>query len=137
MRARVAEQGLAGLIQVDSAGTQGFHGGEPPDRRSQHCAAQHGVDLSGLKARKLRDSDYAEFDIIAAMDHGHLAHMQRHCPAHLADRLHLFMSFAPDWDGPQDVPDPYYGEFGFEEVFQMVEAGVAGLIAKIKADQAA
>lgn len=133
MRARVAALGLDGKIEVDSAGTHGFHAGEPPDPRSQKTAKQHGVDLSGLRARKVSAEDFSSFDIIAAMDRGHLDALHRLCPSREAARLRLFMEFAPDYDGPDEVPDPYYGEHGFEEVFAMVEAGVAGLIAHLRA----
>jgi protein-tyrosine phosphatase len=132
MRDRVAELDLTPSIDVDSAGTQGFHAGEPPDHRSQRTALKHGVDLSDLRARKIAALDFETFDIIAAMDRGHLDALRRLCPAPFHDRLHLFMDFAEGYDGPDEVPDPYYGEHGFEEVFSMVEHGVGGLIAHIR-----
>jgi len=132
MRDRVAELGLAQVIQVDSAGTQSFHVGEPADQRSQRTALKHGVDLSDLRARKVTAQDFQSFDIIAAMDRGHLNALRRLCPPQFHDRLYLFMDFAQDYDGPDEVPDPYYGEHGFEEVFAMVGQGVEGLIAFIK-----
>ncbi len=132
MRARVAALGLEAAIAVDSAGTHGYHQGEAPDARSQKTALKHGVDLSMLTARKVVPEDFHRFDIIAAMDRGHLDALTRHCPPERADRLHLFMSFAPAYVGEDEVPDPYYGEHGFEEVFAMIEAGVAGLIGHIR-----
>lgn len=132
MRERVAELGLAAAIEADSAGTQGFHAGEPPDHRSQRTALKHGVDLSGLRARKIAPADFETFDIIAAMDRGHLDALRRQCPTPYLDRLHLFMDFASAETEAEDVPDPYYGEHGFEEVFSMVEQGVQGLIAHIR-----
>lgn len=133
MRHLVAELGWADKVRVDSAGTHGYHAGEPPDQRSQRTAHRHGVDLSGLTARKISAHDFEDFDIIAAMDRGHLDALRRHCPRHLQDRLHLFMDFAGDYDGPDEVPDPYYGEHGFEEVFAMIRAGCDGLAAHLKA----
>lgn len=132
MRSRVAALGLEGKVQVDSAGVHGFHAGEPPDRRSQRTAQRHGVDLSNLFARKVTAQDFAAFDVIAAMDRGHFDALFRLCPARFRDRLHLFMDFSQDRDGLDEVPDPYYGEHGFEEVFAMIEAGCDGLLAYLK-----
>jgi len=133
MRGRIAAAGLEGKVLVDSAGTHGFHAGEPPDRRSQSTALKHGVDLSGLISRKLTRRDFESFQVIAAMDHGHLDALRRMSPPEFQDRLHLFMDFAQGYDGADEVPDPYYGEHGFEEVFAMIEKGCDGLLAYLKA----
>ena len=132
MRDRVAAAGLADRVRVDSAGTHGFHAGDPPDTRSQQTAKKHGVDLSGLTARKVIPQDFEEFEVIAAMDRGHLDALRRICPKPFQNRLFLFMDFAQDYDGHDEVPDPYYGEHGFEEVFAMIEKGCDGLIAFLR-----
>ena len=75
--------GLGARIEVDSAGTQGYHAGEAPDPRTQKIARQRGYDLSGLRARKLEMSDFQEFDLLLAMDRGHLEAMRRLCPPDL------------------------------------------------------
>lgn len=131
-RALVAAEGLAGRIEVDSAGTHAYHVGEPPDRRSTEAARKRGYELKDLRARALKKSDFAEFDLLLAMDRGHLDIMRRACPPDLQDRLVLFLSFAPQL-GLQDVPDPYYGAGdGFERVLDMIEAGSVGLMAHIR-----
>jgi protein-tyrosine phosphatase len=131
-RALVAAEGLAGHVATDSAGTHAYHVGEPPDGRSTAAALRRGIDLSDLRARKVRASDYAEFDLVLAMDRGHADILRRHCPADLADRVKLFLDFAPDL-GIKDVPDPYYGGGdGFERVLDMIEAGSAGLLSHIR-----
>ena len=133
-RALVATEGLAGHVATDSAGTHAYHVGEPPDGRSTAAALRRGIDLSDLRARKVRVSDYAEFDLVLAMDRGHADILRRQCPADLADRVKLFLDFAPDL-GIKDVPDPYYGGGdGFERVLDMIEAGSAGLLAHIRRD---
>lgn len=133
-RALVAAEGLAGHVATDSAGTHAYHVGEPPDGRSTAAALRRGIDLSDLRARKVRASDYGEFDLVLAMDRGHADILRRQCPADLADRVKLFLDFAPDL-GMQDVPDPYYGGGdGFERVLDMIEAGSAGLLAHIRRD---
>lgn len=131
-RALVAAEGLEGRIQTDSAGTHGYHVGEPPDRRSAAVALRRGVDLSDLRARKVRPADFSEFDLVLAMDRGHADILRRQCPPEQASRVRLFLDFAPEL-GIQDVPDPYYGEGdGFERVLDMVEAGARGLLEHIR-----
>lgn len=131
-RALVEDEGLAGRIAIDSAGTHAYHVGEPPDRRSTEAARRRGVELKELRARQLRKGDFAEFDLLLAMDRSHMDLMRRACPPDLADRLALFLSFAPQL-GLADVPDPYYGGGdGFERVLDMIEAGSAGLLAHLR-----
>ena len=67
-RYHVNEAGLAGQFEIDSAGTHAYHVGEPPDRRAIAAAAQRGVALQEIKARKVNDSDFERFDFIIAMD---------------------------------------------------------------------
>ena len=131
-RALVAAEGLADRIQTDSAGTHGYHVGEPPDRRSAAAAGKRGIDLTDLRARKVRLSDFGEFDLVLAMDRGHAEILRRQCPPEQAGRVRLFLDFAPAL-GIQDVPDPYYGEGdGFERVLDMVEAGARGVLEHIR-----
>ncbi len=123
--------GLAGLVEVDSAGMQGYHVGEAPDPRAQKAAAQRGYDLSRLRARKLDALDFQRFDLVLAMDRGHLDAMLRVCPEVYRPRVELFMRYAPG-TGQDEVPDPYYGgPAGFDAVLAMCEEGVKGLIEAI------
>jgi protein-tyrosine phosphatase len=119
---------LESFIKVDSAGTHGYHIGEPPDPRSCEAAMKRGIDLSGLRARKVVPEDFERFDLLLAMDHDNLALLKRSArPEHHA-KLGLFMSYASRFD-TDDVPDPYYGgEQGFELVLDMAEDAARGLI---------
>lgn len=131
-RAMLESEGLAGRVTADSAGTHGYHVGEPPDPRSCRAALARGVDLRPLRARQVGAGDFRAFDLVVAMDRGHLAHLERLCPAAERHRLALFMSFAPG-QGTPDVPDPYYGAGdGFERVLDLIEAGSRGLIAHLR-----
>lgn len=124
----VDKLGLGGEVEIDSAGVLGYHAGEKPDPRSCEAAAKRGYDLSRLRARKLVSSDYQRFDLLVAMDDGHLEHMQRQCPAQFSGKLRRFMDYAAR-HGLREVPDPYYGgEAGFEVVLDMIEDGVQGLL---------
>lgn len=124
----IAKLGLGDEIEVDSAGTHGFHAGERPDPRTMKAAASRGYDLSRLRARRLVSADFEYFDLLLAMDQGHLDHMRRVCPPPHAHKLRRFMEFAESRP-VGDVPDPYYGgEQGFDVVLDMVEDGVRGLL---------
>ncbi|OAN52166.1 phosphotyrosine protein phosphatase [Paramagnetospirillum marisnigri] len=128
----VQSQGLDGVIAVDSAGTHAYHVGQPPDDRSVAAARRRGVILDDLRARQVEKADFDSFDLILAMDRGHLGLLTSRCPPVRQDRLALFLSFAPQLR-LQDVPDPYYGGGdGFERVLDMIEAGSAGLLEHIR-----
>lgn len=113
-------------LQVESRGTHDYHVGEPPDERAQHHARQRGYDLSAQRARHVSQDDFERFDLIVAMDSGHLRMLKRLCPAHLQGKLRPFLKNA-------DVPDPYYGgPEGFEQVLDLVEEACRGLLAEIR-----
>jgi len=120
-------------LEVDSAGTHGYHTGSPPDERSIAAARRRGYDLSTLRARVVEAGDFGLFDIVVAMDEDVYGHLQQLVPRTQVARLALFMEFAPGLDR-RDVPDPYYGgATGFEEVLDLVEEGARGLLASLTA----
>lgn len=131
-RRLILDAGLAHRIEVDSAGTHGYHVGEAPDPRTRKAAEKRGYDLSSLRARQLQRPDFETFDLLLAMDHGHLAHMRRMCPPGSVQRVGLFMTYARNF-ALDEVPDPYYGgERGFEAVLDYCEDAVAGLLASLR-----
>ncbi|WP_137157117.1 low molecular weight protein-tyrosine-phosphatase [Rhizobium sp. FKL33] len=127
LRHQAEARGLSRLVSTDSAGTGGWHQGEAPDRRSIAVGRQHGVDISTLRARKLKTSDFTGFDMIFAMDRSNLRDIVRVAPHDSSADIHLFMDFV---SGEQrDVPDPYYGdERDFQDVYAMLDAGCAKLL---------
>lgn len=116
-------------IEVDSAGTHGYHAGDPPDPRAVAAAERRGINIATLRARKVSDSDFDDYDIVVAMDRNNyslLAHRYRQS----AGRLSLFMKYAGKRDA--DVPDPYYGgQRGFEHALDLIERGARGLLKDI------
>jgi len=126
---RLAEQGgLAHRVQVDSAGLSGYHVGEAPDRRSQAHALKRGYDLSKQRARQVCAADFEEFDVLLAMDRGHLDELKRQCPPDRQARIRLLMDYASP-DMGREVPDPYYGgAAGFEDVLDRVEVACQGFL---------
>ena len=114
-------------VHVESAGTHDYHVGDCPDARAQKHALQRGYDLSAQRARQVRKRDFEEFDLIVAMDRGHLHILQRNCPPQHQGKLRMLVA-------GHDVPDPYYGgPEGFEQVLDMVEAACLGLLSEIRA----
>ena len=122
-------------LEVDSAGTAGYHVGDAPDLRTRQAAARRGYDLSALRARVVEPLDFERFNLILAMDHENLRALRedgRRAPEPARERLRLFLEFAPPGT-PEEVPDPYYGgPNGFEEVLDLVEAAARGLIAHLR-----
>jgi len=131
-RKLVREAGLEDAVEVDSAGTHAYHVGNAPDPRAQQTARGRGLDLSDLRARQIRQEDFAHFDYILAMDEDNFYALSLICPAEHQGKLRLLMEFADHW-GEREVPDPYYGgDQGFERVFDMVEAACRGLLDEIR-----
>ena len=128
LRQMAAARGLADRIQVASAGLEGWHAGDPPDRRSQVHALRRGYDLSTLRARHFTRGDFERHDWVIAMDAGHHDRLRTLCPPALRHRLRPAADFAASVP-PAGVPDPYYGDArDFETVLDMVQALCAGIL---------
>ncbi len=136
MRALVREAGLQDRIELDSAGTGGWHVGDSPDARATEAAGRRGIALEGA-ARKVRPRDFEEFDLILAMDANNLRDLQRMAPD---DRAREKVRLLREWgragsqsDGDLDVPDPYYGgPGGFDRVLDLVQASCASLLQQLQ-----
>ena len=117
----------AGLeLHIESAGLGDWHVGQPPDERAQHHARKRGYDLSAQRARQVTVRDFDRFDMILAMDRGHLRALQKLAPARHHARIRLFVE-------GRDVPDPYSGgPEGFEHVLDLVEARCRALLEELK-----
>jgi protein-tyrosine phosphatase len=130
LRRHAEEEGLD--VVVDSSGTGGWHVGDGADRRTVSVLRRHGY-TSDHAARKFRQAWFDDYDLVLALDRGH----QRELTALARDerdraKIRLLRSFDPTAGDP-DVPDPYYdGEAEFEEVREMIEAAVPGLLEHIR-----
>lgn len=132
LRHYLIDAGLADHVRVDSAGTHDYHIGSPPDSRSIRHAHGAGVDISGLRARQVSRADFQNFDLLLAMDGGHLQALQHMAPPALRTRAKLYLDFAPA-QPLRDMPDPYYGDAdGFDLVIRLCHAGSSGLLAHIR-----
>jgi len=132
-RARLAEAGLDGAVEVDSAGTGGWHEGDPADPRTVSVLDEHGYG-SAHTARQFRVSWFPALDLVIALDQGHARELRRLAPTpEDAAKIRLLRSYDPEAGPDLDVPDPYYGgREGFEECLEMVEAASEGLLAVVR-----
>lgn len=132
LRAHIERAGLAGKVEVDSAGTHAYHIGEPPDPRSQKAAANRGYQLANLRARRVAEADFLRFDLILGMDRENLALLREACPPEEQHRLGLLLDYARNVEH-DEVPDPYYGgPEGFERVLDLIEDGCAGVVEELR-----
>ncbi|WP_405382449.1 low molecular weight protein-tyrosine-phosphatase [Maribacter sp. LLG6340-A2] len=119
-------------IKVDSAGTAGYHIGNPPDPRSVKVAFDHGIDISTQRCRKFSVKDFDRFDLIYAMDksnYGNIISLARNQSD--ASKVKLLLNEIDAKD--REVPDPYYdSNDGFETVFQMIDQACEIIATKIK-----
>lgn len=116
---KVTQQGLD--WEIDSAGTGAYHVGELPDVRSIAVAKKYGIDLTSQRARQFEVADFDNFDRIYVMDASNYRNVV-HLARNEADRTKVELIrnvVRPDWN--EQVPDPYWNDNGFEEVFQMLD----------------
>lgn len=131
---KVAEAGLEDRVEVDSAGTSGYHAGAPADARMCATAAAHGTALDALRSRALERSDLSYYDHVFVMDRDNLHDTLFLDPdGDHGTRVRLFREFDPT---PEDyqVPDPYYGgDQGFEHVYAIVDRTTDAILERLRA----
>jgi protein-tyrosine phosphatase len=124
-RAEADRRGLD--VAVDSAGTGGWHAGEPPDARAIAVARRNGVDIAGLRARKVTRADFDRFDHIVALDDENLADLRALRPPAGGAKLSLLLDHVPGREG-EAVADPYYGgDTHFDAAWRDATQGARGL----------
>ncbi len=118
LKAKAKQLGV--LVEVDSAGTIGYHQGGLPDERARAAGEKRGYSFAGIRARKVIDSDFEQFDYILAADGANLEDLMLRCPKSHQHKLSLFLSHSPS--SYEEIPDPYYGgDQGFELVLDLIE----------------
>lgn len=135
MRHLVEEAGLSAVVEVDSAGTAGYHSGEPPDSRARAAGRRAGVEVGG-RARQFKRGDFARFDYVLAMDDANFRDLGALVPDVAArKKLHLLRSFDPTAPRGATVPDPYYGdEADFDEVVRICLDACRPLLAHLRSE---
>lgn len=121
---KLIEQG-GHSITVDSAGTGSWHVGEPPCEHSVAVARNNGVDISALRSRRVKKSDFTAFDLIVALDASNYRDLK-------ALGCQNLVKLGDYGYGGADVPDPYFfkGFEGFENVYKMIEECVSELLSR-------
>ncbi|MBD8512388.1 low molecular weight phosphotyrosine protein phosphatase [Photobacterium sp. WH77] len=129
LRAKAVKAGVE--VEIDSAGTIGYHEGKRPDSRSRAAGEARGYSFEGIRARQIVVGDFEKFDLILVADRQNLSDLTAICPAEYLSKLSLLLAFA---DAEEDeVPDPYYGgEEGFEHVLDLIEAAADRIVAGLK-----
>ena len=128
---------LGDVLEVSSAGTGGWHAGEPMDPRARSALERRGYEDHGHRARAFETAWLDGAGLVVCLDRGHrqtLASMARARAGDYRhdDRLVLLRSFDRRAGGDVDVPDPYYGDDDdFERCLDMIEAGCRGLTTRL------
>lgn len=104
--------------EIDSAGTSGWHIGDPPYEPMQLAAKAKGYDLSPLRARQFTAGDFQKFDLILAMDTQNQRDIENLRPYGSTTPVQLF--------DDQDVPDPYYTR-DFDGALSIIEKAATAL----------
>ncbi|AMG11770.1 low molecular weight protein-tyrosine-phosphatase [Vibrio vulnificus] len=128
LRAKAQQRGIE--VEVDSAGTIGYHAGNTPDHRSMQAGQLRGYSFNGIRSRQVDAKDFEYFDWILAADKENLADLFSICPEKYQYKLSLFLSHAElDVD---EIPDPYYGgEEGFDLVLDLIEAASEAILENV------
>ncbi len=131
-RAEAEARGIA--VSADSAGTGGWHVGEPPDVRARAVARRHGVAIDHYAARQIEPEDFFRFDEIVALDRQNLVDLAGLAPREATARLSLLLDAVPGRVG-ESIADPYYGTAkDFERTWADVVLGARGLLDRLARD---
>lgn len=120
--------------RVDSAGTGGWHAGQPPDPRAIEAARRAGIDISGQRARQVQFADFQRFDLVLCADRDNLAALRTLAPSAAKTRIALVL----DWCGVKrngELPDPYHGgPRDFERVCELAREAADGLLRRLASE---
>jgi protein-tyrosine phosphatase len=125
----VKREGLEQSINVDSAGTGGWHIGNPPHKGTLDILSKYKISSRNLVARQLKESDLEEFDYIIAMDSDNVQNIKNLGLKNAEHKIKRLLDYVNE--GIYDVPDPYYTG-NFEEVYKLIKKGCELLLAEIK-----
>ena len=127
MKDMVRKAGLENQFHIASAATSGEELGNPVYPPARRKLAEHGIDCSGKTARRLRKSDYTQYDLLIGMEQAKLRNRQRMCGGDPEGKLYLLLDFT---NRPGNVADPWYtGDF--EATWRDVEQGCQGLLQEL------
>mgnify|MGYP001988601708 CR=1 FL=1 len=128
MNGIIKNNNLQALVKCDSAGTIGYHEGDPADQRMKMFASKRGYDLTSI-ARQIRHEDLQTFDYIITMDKDNYDDVTAlDSTGEYSDKITMMTDYAKAIK-TNSVPDPYYGgSNGFELVLDLLEDSCEGLL---------
>ncbi|MDD7909438.1 low molecular weight phosphotyrosine protein phosphatase [Pseudovibrio exalbescens] len=125
----VTTHGVQDHYEIGSAGTGGWHVGNPPDPRSIAIAAQHGVDIGMQRAQQVHPKHFTNYNYLIGMDASNVERLHHLAPAGALAQIRMLLD-----EQRKDVPDPYYeGPEGFALVYRMVNEGTLALFKQLEA----
>jgi protein-tyrosine phosphatase len=126
MRKKIEDHGLS--WEVDSAGTSSWHIGQAPDNRSVHVAKKYGIDISLQRGRQIQPNDIERYDLIFAMDSSNYRDLLKLAESpELENKIKLILTEGKEGNN-RNVPDPYWDDDGFENVFQLLESACGEIV---------
>lgn len=129
MRAKAKEHVIE--VEIDSAGTSGWHDGAAPDERSLTNASKNGIDISKQKSRKVVLSDFEVFDFLYAMDESNYNNLLNMASQKYHHKIKMILNEVNAGDN-RSVPDPYYGNDGFQLVFDLLDEACEKIAQNLK-----
>ncbi len=127
----VEENHLGHAIEIDSAGTAGWHAGNPPDDRAQLVGREYGYNLSNQRSRQVTLSDFDRFEYVIAMDISNFENLKKMAPEDYDGTLAMMLDFAGKKG--EEVPDPYYGGIeDYHHVYKLLQPAAKGLLDHIR-----
>ena len=116
--------------EVESAGTNSYHIGEPPHEFSRKVASLNGLDISKQRARRFKATDLQDYDLIYAMAADVMEDIKEISGNNFdSSKVKLFREELPAAD--MNVPDPWYGnEDGYHEVYKIIADTCDAIITK-------
>ena len=131
----IENKNLSDYIEVDSAGTINYHEGESADRRMIKHASARGYSLDSRARQFNSHCDFNDFDYIIAMDDENFMDIKSmDLQNKFSHKIFRMVDFSDKYNVGA-IPDPYYkGVSGFEEVLDLLEDAVMGLLRKVEED---
>ncbi|NNE77670.1 MAG: low molecular weight phosphotyrosine protein phosphatase [Pricia sp.] len=117
-------------VFVDSAGTGGYHIGNPPDPRSIAVARKYGLNIEKQRCRRFQSNDFEKFDVIYAMDRSNYNNVVS--LANSSSDLKKVKLLLEEVDlSEKEVPDPYWDDDGFEKVYHLIDMACEAIAKKL------
>lgn len=133
LRRALEEAGLAGSVEVASAGTTSWEQGERIDPRAAAVLSARGIDSSDHRARQVTPEELRAADLVLALDDDHVAPLRR-MSGSAGDRIRMIRAFDPAAGDDQGIRDPWYGDAAdFERTADLLDAAIPGIVDHVRA----